>query len=226
VTPGQAPDRLAAALARRVADCQRLAGDGGDGGEDVQLALVLEVLDLAAVARGAVGVASGLEATRAGRWAANYTKCLVLLGSPRKLAGRCAFTRQEGHTAWLGPQPARQLEGPRRLLRPLRTDREVVLPAELDVELDAGLGASGGARRATLLLATQGVRLEHYLVSLHHVLCEATLLGALERVRWLRLVHVRTIDDVDEGAAYTRVQKEQHDATQLRVYGSLYVDRA
>lgn len=210
---------LEAALNRRVEGCQRLAG-GADLGGDVQLALVVARLDLAAIVRGTLRVCASLPGDVARTWAGNFTKCLVLAGDPRKIASRfpLAHVDGDGAVAWVGPQDARKLEPLRRLLRPLRTLAPLAL-----ADVTVTTGAAPG--RAVVTLATGGLRLEEYLVSLEHTLSEAHLLGHLDGVGTIALRHVDAFDVADSTAItssrYTRVHKGRPGDPLLRLYSTV-----
>jgi len=225
---------LAAALTARIAGCKALAGDA-DLRHDVQLALVVARLELPAIVRGTLRLAASLPDGVARAWAGNFTKCLVLAGEPRKIAPRFPVARTEGDgaVAWVGPGAARDLDPLRRLLRPLKTVGPLALP-DVRVTLDRAhhgalaiegrapdRGATAPPRAAVVTMATAGLRLEEYLVSLEHTLAEASLLGRLDGVFAIDLRHEGVLDAPPPAAAYARVHKGRPGDPVLRLYATV-----
>jgi hypothetical protein len=214
-----------AALARRLNACRTFAGDAELGG-DVQLALVVRSLDVPGLVRGTLALCRALPAELARRWVGNFTKCVVLVGEPRKLTRRFALSQltSDGGAAWIGPSSAAELESVRRLLRPLQTRGRPSLH-DVTLAIDPLPADEAVAMQwpppAVLTFVTEDVSLEEYLVSLLHTVAEGALLGHLRGASALALQHVPMIDDLAPTLPYARVQKGTSSDVSLRISSTI-----
>jgi Family of unknown function (DUF6182) len=228
---GSTPMSALDAMARRIDACRAFAGDAERAElaqleRDVQLALVLRSLDVAALVRGTIALCRALPVQLARRWVGNFTKCVVLVGEPRKLTRRFAFSQitDDGGAAWIGPASAADLESARRLLRPLQTRGRPSLH-DATLAIDPPPAHEAVAMQwpppAVLTLATEDVPLEEYLVSLLHTVAEGVLLGHLSGASAVALQHVPFIDYLSSSMPYARVRKGTSSDASLRICSTI-----
>lgn len=220
-----APWSAELAMARRIDACRAFARDT-EFADDVQLALILRDVEPSAVVRGTVALCKALPLPAARRWVGNFTKCVVLVGEPRKITKRFALARVDdgGGIAWSGPASAAHLESLRRLLRPLQTHGRPLLH-DVTVALDPPPTEEAAALQwsppVVLTLAVEEVSLEEYLVSLVHTVAEGALLGHFDGASALALHHVPTIDLLASNVSYARVQKGTSSDASLRISSTI-----
>jgi Family of unknown function (DUF6182) len=216
---GYAERRLAASGTSLDAFLGGEAADAEAPSRHLAAIVVLKAFDPDAFVAGARAFVSRLAPPTRADWYREFTRAVFLAGDPGRLAARFAFDHvaSDGSCAWLAPAPPARHEALRRLLKPLRTDRPLAAsraPAPADRD-----GAGGRALR--LLVATGGLRLEHYLVHLHHALCEAAIEGRLRPDDRVELGHVAEFDALPRPTAHVRVHRDAARADRLRLYAVL-----
>jgi len=208
---------LAHALQVRLDACTRLGG-GADNRADVQVVVVVKSLDVGEVARVVRDAAASASAGVVAEWAVNFTKCVLLAGTPSKVVPRFAslrWTLGDG-VAVAGPAPAKSLMGLRRLLRPLHASPPPERLRGTLPPLEAGSNAV-----LDLSIAYRGLSLEQYLVALVHSVAEAHLRELLPKGAELHVCPVDVLHEVNERDLYLRVHRALPPEAGLRLYSAL-----
>lgn len=191
----------------------------GGAAQRLQAVVVLAGFDLTSFVHGAVDFVAGLSPQLQGDWYREFTRTLFFAGNPEALGRRFALdqTSVDGRIGFLKPAGAESHQNFKRLLKPLRTSGPF-RPATLALTIEA---STRELRRRRLLLATDGLRLEEYLIHLNHILCEAVIAGHLSQSDTLEVRHVPSITEVSDAVLCARVHRDRSTADALRLYGVL-----
>ncbi|WP_419998158.1 DUF6182 family protein [Streptomyces boninensis] len=197
-------------------------------------AVIVAGIDLRAFIAGAAGFALTTPRDLADGWYRSFTRTVFLAGRPASIAARHphSYGTANGNLAWHGPSTRGQLRPLSRLLRTFEGPALIAAPP--DPVIAAAPGPPSG-HTVSLTLATSGISTAEYLVHVHHLIAESTLLGLVRPGDRLLVEHRPTLEaaafrdalhPTRARTAQARVMPSGTEAGRLRLYGVLLSDRS
>jgi hypothetical protein len=188
-------------------------------GSDAAALVVLSGFGLPEFARGTAEFVARLDDATRADWYRDFTRTRFLVGRPDRIAARFGplLTFRTRDIAWVSPgTPAKERLTLRRLLKPLRTAGRSSLDQE-QVPL-SGIPQPAIASRTAkrVVLATDGLPLEQYLVTLNHTLCEGIISETLTPRDMIVVREVKTIERLPSRFDYVRIVADPQGENRLK----------
>jgi hypothetical protein len=229
----QSDDAELLGAARARVEAVRAGLSDGPAPWELDVAVVVADLDVAAFIGGVADFALSLPPELRDGWYRTFTRTVFLAGRPASAAARHPHRRTtpRGDLAWYGPARRGALRPLSLLLRAFQGPAPIEVPAE---PLTVDIPGPPTGHSADVAIAVGGVSTAAYLVHVHHLIAEAALRGLLRPGDTLRVEHRQTLtapdfrDALDPARAdsvQTRITHGGPGSDRLRLYGVLTSNR-